>query len=600
MSTSKETIDPSEFMAASVSAVRGLGRKGEVDLVFQGNEAKTDGNTIYVPSIPLDKPLDGDTAAIMRGYIDHECGHVRHTNMDYYGNAVLDAAEKGNTLYGAVLNAIEDVRTEDCVIAEYPGVRKNLEAVHEAAFKQILKEINKRSAAELENWKVLAAVAICAEANKRRGMEAPKKVMAAIPDDLRKQAELWCDALDGIRRTVAGPDGQLDGKRGTIDAIELANTIVGEVYDHTKEPKPEKVVARAGGGGGGGTYKMSPAKGPSGGKAIGGGVGGGGGSIEEGSGGKFDPIKTSFDPVKLEHTKGELERTYVPATTKYDVTYTRHSKHKIGREMAAAGNVSEYERMSRGMDGKITVMSRKLTLALQEKLKRGWTPMRDSGRFDRKRLVAAYQGKQNIYRQRDPIPALDSCVQLIVDLSGSMCGYKVSLATQAAIVMAEALDRTGVPFEICGFTRRRSLSSVDPDLDDEVRKSGMKWGRISPIDQLVFKSFEEPLRAVRGCVASMIPICGGDNCDGESIAILWQRMAKRPEKKKALIVLSDGYPATDSANPKGLYRHEERHCVNPGAGQGVRHRHPERCREAVLSELGTARRHRAAAANRAR
>ena len=59
-----------------------FGRKNNVRVVFKGNDAKTDGETIYLPSLDANTDVDENTQAIMRGYTDHEAGHVRHSDFE--------------------------------------------------------------------------------------------------------------------------------------------------------------------------------------------------------------------------------------------------------------------------------------------------------------------------------------------------------------------------------------------------------------------------------------------------------------------------------------------------------------------------------------
>lgn len=62
-----------------------LGRKYGLQVVIGGDQAATNGDTIYLPSLPLDSPPE--LVALARGFVDHEAAHVRATNM----RAVKDA-----------------------------------------------------------------------------------------------------------------------------------------------------------------------------------------------------------------------------------------------------------------------------------------------------------------------------------------------------------------------------------------------------------------------------------------------------------------------------------------------------------------------------
>lgn len=94
-----------------------LGRKYKVNIVIGGDEAKTDGNTIVLPSLP---PDSAEAAVLAYGYLDHEAGHVRLSDFSCFGECQLP-------LERSFLNIFEDIRIELEMSAAFPGCRHNLE-----------------------------------------------------------------------------------------------------------------------------------------------------------------------------------------------------------------------------------------------------------------------------------------------------------------------------------------------------------------------------------------------------------------------------------------------------------------------------------------
>ena len=92
-----------------------LGRKRGVEVRIGGDAACTDGNTIWLPALPLD---DADAAALGFGLLFHETNHVRYTDF---------AVTKGEGLAGALTNALEDIRIDGLGHQEYPGGRREEE-----------------------------------------------------------------------------------------------------------------------------------------------------------------------------------------------------------------------------------------------------------------------------------------------------------------------------------------------------------------------------------------------------------------------------------------------------------------------------------------
>jgi len=102
-----------------------LGRKSEVEVVFRGNKAHTDGTKIYLPALPEGKVLDQSQWDFLMGYLDHEIGHVRNTDF---------GVTKQVTYW---LNLIEDIRTENLMIQDYPGSKKYLDELHKLFYQDV-------------------------------------------------------------------------------------------------------------------------------------------------------------------------------------------------------------------------------------------------------------------------------------------------------------------------------------------------------------------------------------------------------------------------------------------------------------------------------
>ena len=95
-----------------------LGDQYGVEVHIGGNQAATNGKEIFIPSLPLES--DDTVLALVRGYIDHESGHIRYTD----NKAVKDANMNAVTKF--LWNAIEDWRIENRLGDIFPGCRQNL------------------------------------------------------------------------------------------------------------------------------------------------------------------------------------------------------------------------------------------------------------------------------------------------------------------------------------------------------------------------------------------------------------------------------------------------------------------------------------------
>ncbi len=153
----------------------------------------------------------------------------------------------------------------------------------------------------------------------------------------------------------------------------------------------------------------------------------------------------------------------------------------------------------------------------------------------------------------------DTVVTLLIDNSGSMHGRSIVVAAACADVLANTLERCGVGVEILGFTTRAWKGG----------QARSQWvnaghpvnpGRLNDLRHIVYKSADTPWRRGRSNLGLMLRKgLLKENIDGEALMWAHQRLAGRPEKRKILMMISDGAPIDDStlsANPgKFLERH---------------------------------------------
>lgn len=81
--------------------------------------ACTDGDTIYIPPLPMDG--EEEMLGLINGYIDHEAAHIRFTDFQ-----AMKAANLSPTGF-FIWNAIEDWRIEHELVKRYPGCRRHFD-----------------------------------------------------------------------------------------------------------------------------------------------------------------------------------------------------------------------------------------------------------------------------------------------------------------------------------------------------------------------------------------------------------------------------------------------------------------------------------------
>ena len=105
-----------------------LGNKLGVKVDIGNREnACTDGNTIYLPALPVD--TDEKLYYLVSSFIDHESAHIRFTDFQILDNANMSPFEKH------IWNSIEDWRIEHELVKRYPGCREHFNWLIRHVFK---------------------------------------------------------------------------------------------------------------------------------------------------------------------------------------------------------------------------------------------------------------------------------------------------------------------------------------------------------------------------------------------------------------------------------------------------------------------------------
>ena len=201
-----------------------FGRKQSVNVVFQGEQACTDGSTIILPSLDLTGDVSDGTADVIRGYVDHEAGHVRHTDFDALQVFGQECLRTKNNLLRAIHNALEDVWLERRVIEEYPGAQRNLVATSDAVNQEFLDNVPAGDA-RLRDDKFVSAVALTWEGRKDYGGDTCGQCLDLLDAELRAALENWVSAVGGCKTTT--------------DVIALAREVERQLRtgEHREQPQ---------------------------------------------------------------------------------------------------------------------------------------------------------------------------------------------------------------------------------------------------------------------------------------------------------------------------------------------------------------------------
>ncbi|MDC6460477.1 cobalt chelatase [Gammaproteobacteria bacterium] len=195
--------------------------------------------------------------------------------------------------------------------------------------------------------------------------------------------------------------------------------------------------------------------------------------------------------------------------------------------------------------GKLANRLQRLLLAKQNT---NWSFNLEEGILDTARLhrVIAEPGHPLSYKQETETNFKDTVVTLLIDNSGSMRGRSISLAAICGDIIGSTLERCQIKTEVLGFTTKHWKGG----------ESKQKWisegsfmnpGRLNDIRHIIFKSADNSWRRARKYFGAMLKEgLLKENIDGEALTWSHDRLIKRNEERKILIVISDGAPVDDS------------------------------------------------------
>lgn len=251
--------------------------------------------------------------------------------------------------------------------------------------------------------------------------------------------------------------------------------------------------------------------------------------------------------------------------------YTRAFDEIIGAEDLA--DPEELTRLRALLDqqvqnhaGLINQLANRLQRKLMAQQQRSWMFDLEEGHLDSAKLSQIIIGDNvaRAFKQEKDVEFRDTVVTLLIDNSGSMRGRPIAIAAICADILAKTLERCGVKVEILGFTTRMWKGGKSRDLWIENGRPPHP-GRLNDLRHIVYKSADAPLRRARKNLGLMLKEgLLKENIDGEALVWAYNRLARRYEHRKILMVISDGAPVDDSTlsvNMNNMLESDLRHVI---------------------------------------
>ena len=236
----------------------------------------------------------------------------------------------------------------------------------------------------------------------------------------------------------------------------------------------------------------------------------------------------------------------------YKVYSRDYDEEIFAEEMCSS---EELQRLRRHLDqlmgpskSTISKLAHRLQRFLLAQQNRSWEFNKEEGLLDASKLhkIILDPITPLSYKVEKETDFRDTVVSILVDSSGSMRGRSMTVAAICADIISTTLERCNVKTEVLGFTTKQWKGG-------ESRK---RWvedgkpenpGRLNDIRHIIFKSADTSWR--RGQKNFGLMLREGllkENVDGEALIWAHDRLARRQEQRKILMVISDGAPVDDS------------------------------------------------------
>jgi len=238
------------------------------------------------------------------------------------------------------------------------------------------------------------------------------------------------------------------------------------------------------------------------------------------------------DLLKHKHGKDAWESSYTPLHIQYGEPTTgaweiRDPDVIDYRSTGAMRDNLRYRGLIEAMagSGKGLANTVRRLLQIRSKAKRVYgqkTGKISARNLHRLNVKDAKDYSERVFTQKHENHILDDAVCVLGDASGSMGGEKYAHMAQAAILLNDALGVLRIPTELLTFSDRGRQQRIAI-----IKHYGERLGREQLVDRYCDNAHYM-----------------SSNADGEAIMYAYSRLIAQKNKRKILIVLSDGQPAS--------------------------------------------------------
>ena len=258
-----------------------------------------------------------------------------------------------------------------------------------------------------------------------------------------------------------------------------------------------------------------------------------------------DILKDSTESVMQKDNFNNIDQEYKIFTTEFDEIAKAEILEDAKETQKLRKNLDQ---QLVGFQDLITKLANKLQRQLLAKQNRAWEFDLEEGLLDSSKLTRIIMDPYNSlsFMKEKDLDFKDTIVTLLIDNSGSMRGRPITIAALCADILSRTLERCSVKVEVLGFTTKNWKGGKSREAWNKTDKP-KNPGRLNDLRHIIYKGADTHWRQAKNNIGLMLKEgLLKENIDGEAISWAYNRIKKRKEERKILMVISDGAPVDDS------------------------------------------------------
>jgi len=451
-----------------------------------------------------------------------------------HNQKVHDNLSPSEIIYKKTFNAIEDLRCESIGALKYPGIKKNLDGIELDKLDKCYK--NKKRMSEEESFKLAMKRIIFDNKPLDQDITILDPIIKNLEKNIKGKEQIFIDKVDNqiefskhVLELIKKVYEDHEQENNDTEKEENDENKNDDVTNEKNRQEEENSIQQR-------PLDMSDSE-----------------SEEDANEEEMSKLPDEAEEDESRENIGEgrdfdeafSDFNYKIFSSKYD---NMIAANLLCEEDEITRLRKQLDKQTGKLDSAITILANKLHRKLLAKQTRWWEFDLEEGVLDSGKLsrVVTSPGNSLSYKKETDTDFKDTVVSLLIDNSGSMRGRPITIAAITTDIMVKTLERCGVKTEVLGFTTKSWKGGKAREHWIKENKPSNP-GRLNELLHIIYKNADTPIRRSRKNFGIMLKEgLLKENIDGEALEWAYKRLVVREEKRKILLVISDGAPVDDS------------------------------------------------------